>query len=78
MYLFIRTQTNNVSCFFVKERNETENMIRKSLPAVGALGLRIEMYSISANISNGRKMFHKKLIARNSKLQGFFSRVSIA
>jgi hypothetical protein len=52
-------------------------MIRKSLPVVGALGLPIEMYSISANISNGRKMFHKKLIARSSKRQDF-SRVSIA
>jgi len=52
-------------------------MIRKSLPAVGALGLPIEIYSISANISNGRKMFHKKPIARSSKLQDF-SCVSMA
>jgi len=47
-------------------------MTRKSLPAVGALGLPTEMYSISANISNKRKMFHKKLIARSSKLRVFF------
>jgi hypothetical protein len=51
---------NNVSCFFFKEINETESMIRECLPAVGALRTPIEMYSISTNKPNGRKPFRKK------------------